>query len=211
MSQNVWTASIIQLQRNYHPCWVGWELLSCTPWPSVYLLKQLFYISCYSWTIWMWVTLTDTNFNIYYPLLSQAWLEIFHLLTVIFRRKIQQLRAGWLSPSTVTHGYGVPKGGNTDPLPWGQGQACGNIHHRLRLWFTLWAPSEWSFPPTPADYELQSVSIHFSYVTSTSDRRFHLHEACQYSSNNWKYSKHGYITGQTLIIFKSEEHCLEEC
>lgn len=111
MSQNVWTASIIQLQRNYHPCWVGWELLSCTPCPSVYLLKQLFYISCYSWTIWMWVTLTDTSFNIYYPLLSQAWLEIFHLLTVIFRRKIQQLRAGWLSPSTVTHGYGVPKVG----------------------------------------------------------------------------------------------------
>lgn len=41
--------------------------------------NQLFSKSCYSWHSWMWVTLTDGNFHIYCPLLSEASLDVFRL------------------------------------------------------------------------------------------------------------------------------------
>lgn len=42
----------------------------------------------------MWVTLTDGNFHIYCPLISEASSDVFCLLTITFPWKTDQLGAG---------------------------------------------------------------------------------------------------------------------
>lgn len=193
MSQNDWMANIIWLQRNcHHPCWVGWELLCCTPWPSVYLL---FYKSCYFWTIWIlpilifiilfflrlcWMSFISSLW------FSPGWLIIpFHcwLMAMVFPKM-----------GTLTHSHGDrDKHVVISITDWGCDLLFGHPQSDHSPPLLLIISSRVYISVMLSAHQLEGFI--FMRLIST----LLIHE-----------KKHSYITGQTLIIFQLEEHFLEE-
>lgn len=193
-------ANIIRLQRNYHhPCWVGWELLSCTPWPSVYLIKQLFYKSCYSWTIWMPILAFIILF-----FLRLCWMSFFSSLWFSPGRFSSSGLADCPLP-LMAYGYGVSKGGNTDPLH-------GDRYKRVGISITDQGCDLLLGHPQ-SDHSLQLLQITSSRVYISVMLSTHQMEGFIFtrliSTLLIHEKKHSYITGQTSIIFQFEEHFLE--
>lgn len=114
--------------------------------------NQLFSKSCYSWHSWMWVTLTDGNFHIYCPLLSEASSDVFCLLTITFPWKTDQLGAGWTSLSPWwLWATGYPKVSILPCSRVGRDQLWGtSITEGCCDWCTLQASSKWSFSVLPS-------------------------------------------------------------
>lgn len=147
----------------------------------------------------------DANFSVYYPLLSQALLDVFHLLPVIFPWKIQQLRAGWLSPSTDGLWLWCFQRWEHWPLHGGR-YKCVGISITDRGYDLLLGHPQ-------SDHSLQLLQITSSRVYISVMLSAHQMEGFIFtrliSTLLIHEKKHSYITGQTSIIFQFEEHFLE--